>query len=100
MSSMFIKQYDSWKIKGCGLCNDSGRNNVRIYSIERKMTHNKAHVCVIDFYKCKQSVLFQWLTKMDSIVLTPYNTHFSILHLKSLQQTGLQQRFNAEFFLV
>ena len=30
---MFATQYDNWKNKGRSLCNDSDKNNIRIYGI-------------------------------------------------------------------
>ena len=62
------------KKKGCGLCNDSNKNNIRMYSTRHKMTHKNAPAQVIDFCECKQSVHFS----VCIVLFWQIATHFSI----------------------
>ena len=51
--------YSIWRKgckKGCSLCIDSVRNNIRFYGTQRKMMHKNAHVQVVDFCECKQII--------------------------------------------
>ena len=65
--------YSIWRKgckKGCSLCIDSVRNNIRFYGTQRKMMHKNAHVQVVDFCECNKQ--YRKMLIVDNIGL-----HFS-----------------------